>query len=253
MTRTTPNSQRYRFEDFTHEHYRDLLQLARSRYVFRLYDEFRRGEKFVLWRHDLDHSVADAVPLARLEAQTGVRATYFVHLYGDFYNPFARANLVHLEEIAGLGHAIGLHFDFTHHRIADEQSLCERLRIDAGRLEMETGLPVRAFSFHNPTQAALAFDADAYAGLVNTYARYFRQQVAYCSDSNGHWRHERLHDVLSRPADRPLQALTHPSWWTQEVMSPREKIERVLAQHRATVLGRYTGTVAAAGRQDIDW
>ncbi|WP_167784713.1 hypothetical protein [Ramlibacter rhizophilus] len=249
----TANSVKYRFADFTHEHYRELLAKAGERYVFRTYEDFVPGEAFVLWRHDLDFSVADALPLARIEAEQGVRATYFVLLNGDFYNPFSRANLERLREIVGLGHAIGLHFDFAHHRPADEADLCRHVRSDAQRLEDACGVPVRAFSFHNPVAESLAYDADRYATLVNTYARYFRDEVAYCSDSNGYWRHQRLQDVLDAPATRALQVLTHPTWWTAEVMSPHEKVERTVAELGRTLLHDYAAVLAAHGREDIDW
>lgn len=253
MSRDTVNSRRYRFDDFTHEQYRRLLDLARQRYAFRLYDDFRPDETFVLWRHDLDFSISDALPLARMEADAGIRATYFVHLNGDFYNPLTRENLDQLGAIAALGHAIGLHFDFGHHRIADEATLRARLRADAERLRAESGLPVRAFSFHNPGPSALAYDGESYEGLVNTYSRYFRRDVAYCSDSNGHWAHERLAEVLERTPQRPLQVLTHPTWWSAEVMSPRQKIEAAAAAAATSMLDRYTAALAAAGRPDIDW
>jgi len=253
MSDAIPNAQRYHFADFMHDSYRELLQLARSRYVFRLYDEFRRDETFVLWRHDLDFAVADAVPLARLEAQAGVRATYFVHLHGDFYNPFSTDNLGHLAEIVSLGHALGLHFDFDRHRIGDERELVARLGADARRLQEECGQHIAAFSFHNPGPAAMAFDADGYAGMVNTYARFFREKVNYCSDSNGHWAHQRLRDVLEQPAVRPLQVLTHPTWWSAEVMSPRQKVEAVVANASREVLERHAAALRAHGRTEVDW
>ncbi len=248
---TTATSTRYRFEDFTHAQYRSLVVLAKTKYVFRTYSDFVPGERFVLWRHDLDFSIADALPLARIEAEEGVRGNYFIHLNGDFYNPFSPANLRRICEIASLGHSVGLHFDFEHHRPADLASMSGQLEGDAQRLRQASGLPVQAFSFHNPTQEALAYDAQTYAGLVNTYARYFRQEVGYCSDSNGHWRHRRLRDVLEEEPQRPLQVLTHPTWWTEEVMSPREKIERTLRDMSAAVLADYTTALAAAGRKDV--
>ncbi|HEX2544604.1 MAG TPA: hypothetical protein VHL79_06990 [Ramlibacter sp.] len=253
MRPATDNSKAYRFEDFTHEAYARLLALASRQYVFRGYDSFGPGERFVLWRHDLDFSIVDALPLARIEAEAGVRASYFVHLHCDFYNPFDARSLRAVAEIAALGHDIGLHFDFVLAGVKDAVALAARVQQEAGFLQAQYGVPVRAFSFHNPTPEALAFDAQSYGGLVNTYGAYFRTQVAYCSDSNGHWRHERLEDVLARPAAGPLQVLTHPTWWTAQVMSPREKIERTVQHLGASILADYTATLANHGRKDIDW
>lgn len=241
----------YHFEDFTHSQYRSLVALAKTKYVFRTYTDFVAGERFVLWRHDLDFSVADALPLACIEAEEGVRGNYFVHLNGDFYNALSRSNLKHLESIASMGHSIGLHFDFPHHRPADEADMRRLLRADASLLQDACGQAVRAFSFHNPTPDSLVYDAQEYEGLVNTYARFFREEVSYCSDSNGYWRHGRLADVLDLAPSRPLQVLTHPTWWTAEVMSPRKKIERAITEMGQAVLADYTEALRRAGREDI--
>jgi hypothetical protein len=253
MRAETANSVAYRFADFTHAAYERLLALAKARYRFRLFHEFAPGEMVVLWRHDLDFSIEDALPLARMEAAAGVRCTYFVNLRSEFYSPFEARSLRAIAEIAALGHEIGLHFDFAVSPAADAPELERLLRQEAAILAGEYRVPVRAFSFHNPTQAALAYDAPAYAGLVNTYAARFRSDVAYCSDSNGHWRFDRLEDVLARPAARPLQVLTHPTWWTAEVMSPHEKVRRTVAQAGARLLADYEATLARHGRKDIDW
>jgi hypothetical protein len=251
--RQTDNSIAYRFDDFTHASYERLLVLARRQYAFRRFDDFDRGEIFVLWRHDLDFAVLDALPLARMEADAGVAATYFVHLHSSFYSPFDEKNLRAVREIAALGHAIGLHFDFEAAAVRDEADLQAKVAQEAAMMEAQYGVPARALSFHNPTPASLAYDGERYAGLVNTYAAYFRQQVAYCSDSNGHWRFDRLEDVLLRPATRPLQVLTHPTWWTKEVMSPSEKVRQAIASNAAALVQEYSAILAHHGRKDIDW
>ena len=252
--RETPNSRKYRFADFTHASYRGLLQAAKANYTFRTYGDAPLSSPVVLWRHDLDFSVLDAVPLAHMEAQAGVVATYFVNLHDGCYNPLDRANAAAIREVLGQGHVLGLHFDAGFHGIdGDAGRLAELLRIEAGILRDFFGSRVEVFSFHNPDAAALAFDGEEYGGLRNTYARSLRGGAAYCSDSNGYWRHERLHDVLARPASPVLQVLTHPCWWTAQVMSPRQKIERTVASLSAAILDDYARTLAAGGRSDIDW
>jgi hypothetical protein len=253
MRADTENSIAYRFADFTHAAYERLLALAKAQYRFRLYHDFDPHESFVLWRHDLDFSIEDALPLARMEAAAGVRCTYFVNMRSEFYSPFEARSLEAIATIVALGHEIGLHFDFALAGVADAAALERRLQHEADILRSEYRVPIRAFSFHNPTDAALAFDAPSYAGMVNTYAAWFRKDAAYCSDSNGHWRFDRLEDVLSRPASRPLQVLTHPTWWTADVMSPHEKVQRSIAQAGASLLADYQALLARHGRKDIDW
>lgn len=251
--RETPNSRRYRFADFTHASYRALLEAAKQKYAFRTYQNGSSESPTVLWRHDLDFSVQDALPLARMEAEARVVATYFVNLHDACYNPLDRANAAAIQEILRLGHALGLHFDAGFHRIGEDVDLLSALLVrEASILSDAFAAPVHAFSFHNPDAMALGFDGAMYAGLRNTYARSLRTAV-YCSDSNGYWRHERLQDVLERPAAPLLQVLTHPCWWTAMVASPRQKIRNTIAAANAALLDDYARTLAAGGRLDIDW
>ena len=62
-------------------------------------------------RHDLDMSIEAALQVARVEHAIGMKATYFVLLRTEFYNPFSEIARETLFEIMNLGHRIGLHFD----------------------------------------------------------------------------------------------------------------------------------------------
>ncbi|KDB99137.1 hypothetical protein AZ18_4488, partial [Bordetella bronchiseptica D993] len=121
---------------------------------------------------------------------------------------------------AGLGHRIGLHFDCGYYGISSVAQLEDMLAMEARLLERVFGQRIDVFSFHNPDAWMLQQREVRYAGLLNTYSEFFRDQVGYCSDSNGYWRHRRLADVLEQAADHSLQVLTHPGWWVDEPMSP---------------------------------
>ena len=41
-------------DDFTVEHYRQLLQLAKTNYMPACYTDIPWGNRFVLWRHDAE-------------------------------------------------------------------------------------------------------------------------------------------------------------------------------------------------------
>lgn len=239
-----------RFSDFTHDGYRGLLRLARDNYPVRSYTDFEEGERFVLWRHDVDYALQPAVELARIEAEEGVRATYFVLVYSEFYTLLEPSSRRALEQIRGLGHTIGLHFDITQYGIGNEESLAAHLVREREMLERCGGGTITAFAFHNPDAHALSFTRMRYAGLVNTYARYFREQVAYGSDSNGIWRHRPIGELLQDGAPR-LQILTHAEWWTREPLSPRERLFRCLDARSRDSLRFYNSAVAAHGRANV--
>lgn len=97
---------------FTYQAYRGLLSLLREGgYAFRDYHNYADTSRCVVLRHDIDNSLSQAVRLAELEAEEGVRSTWFVLLRTDFYNPASRNGLEKLRRIQSLGHEIGLHFD----------------------------------------------------------------------------------------------------------------------------------------------
>lgn len=237
--------------DFTTAHYRDLLALAQRHYRFITYDQLPQTGKFILWRHDCDFSLNRALRLARLEHAEGIRATYFINPHSEFYNPLEAKQAALIREILALGHAIGLHFDAAYYAIRDEARLEALVMQEAEWLRAWFGAPVSAFSFHNPTPFLLGCERATYGGLVNCYAGYFKTQVGYCSDSNGYWRHRRLYDVLTAAADPCLQVLTHPGWWQENAMPPRERILRCAQGRADTAIADYDAFLHHHNRKNI--
>jgi hypothetical protein len=232
------NADRYHFADFTRTNYARLIELARRSYVFRRYWDFDRGDRFVLWRHDVDFSPQGAVKLAAIERDAGVVATYFFSFHSDFYNLLEHDVSECVRQIAELGHDVGLHVDLAAGN-PDAAGLEATLRHEAEWLTRLTRADCRAFSFHNPDERAAGFRELQYAGLVNAAAAYFYEEVSFCSDSNGIWRERRLEDVLVAAADPRLQVLTHPENWQDAVMSPRERVHRCIDGRAESTRGRY--------------
>lgn len=248
------NAIKYRFADFTHANYRRLVKLMRARFDARTFSEVDRGGEFLLVRHDIDFSVHAALPIARIEAEEGLRATYFALLRCESYNPLERSAGDALRALRALGHEVALHFDAQHHGIAHEDELEDALARERDLLQEVIGAPVRAFSFHNPNELVLTrCERSEYAGLLSTYSAYFKREVAYCSDSNGHWRHRRLEDVLTEePRPARLQVLTHPEHWTETVMSPHQRIMRTFDAVTERLRATYAAALRASNRQDVD-
>ena len=102
-------NQKFHFNDFTRKEYRNLLRLAKASYEFRLFTNFNKDEKFVIWRHDLDFSIQAAVKLAIIEAEEGIASTYFIWPHSEYYNLLDRESAQGIRKILSLGHQIGLH------------------------------------------------------------------------------------------------------------------------------------------------
>ena len=235
----SPLNQRPVDSDFTTEHYRKLLILAKQQYAFASYRNIPWGKKFVLWRHDCDYSLNRALVLASIEAAEGVKATYFLNPHCEFYNLFEKKQYSLVVDILKMGHDIGLHFDAAFHNISDEDQLSNQISAEAALLESLFDLKPSAFSFHNPIAAHLSCEKEMYGNLVNCYSQRFKAEVPYCSDSNGYWRFRRLKDVLNEAKDPCLQVLTHPGWWQETAMPPRQRIFRSAYGRAAATLQEY--------------
>ncbi len=115
--------------DFSYAHYRNILrQLLKAEYYFFSFSDFIERKKEVnrlfLLRHDVDKSVTKALDMARIEKELGIRATYFIRIHSNYYNPFGHICYNQIREIMNLGHEIGLHSEFYDAaRISGENSV----------------------------------------------------------------------------------------------------------------------------------
>ena len=218
---------RYRFADFTEDRYRGMLGAAKRIYSFEPFGT-TSDARHVLWRHDVDFSPHRALRLAEIEAEEGVKATYFLYLHSELYNLLEADVFARVRRILELGHWPGLHFDPGFYGIERTDELVEKVGFERDLLTQLLGRPVEAISFHNPTTVDLVLDDDRLGGMTNAYGRTIAEKYAYISDSNGYWRHSRLPDVLSAAEEPRLHVLTHPEWWQAEPMSPRERLARCI-------------------------
>ena len=235
-------------EDFTEAAYRDLIQLAKRRYRFLAFDDYRDAPPgSLLWRHDIDFSVHRALALARIEADDGVRSTFFVNLHSRFYNALEPEIAELVREIVALNHNLGLHFDPSFYA-ARPKPLEEALERERALLEDVFEAPVRSFSFHNPALEGWADERDEIAGMVNAYGAYLRGHYVYRSDSHGRWGEPPLTEMLEAAEAERLHVLTHPEWWVPEPMGPRERVSRCIEGRAAAQHARYDAVAAAAER-----
>jgi hypothetical protein len=227
------------FEDFTESAYTTALEVARSKYEFATFTS-RPDGRHVLWRHDIDFSVHRGLRLAEIEAELGLRSTYFMYLHCASYNLLSGLVASKARRIIGLGHDLGLHFDLTFYGGAlGRDDFLERVASEKRLLAELFGQEPVAVSFHlYGVLENKPPDEDLICGMVNAYGPTIRNGYAYCSDSNGVWRHARLLDVLERGEADRLHVLTHPEWWTPEPMSPRARIQRCL-DGQASAVGKY--------------
>ena len=234
--------------DFTEKYYKTLLKKIKNKTIF--YNEINKYDNFTLWRHDIDFSVHRALSLAKLEKNLEVKATYFIQLGSNFYNIFEKETKNLIMKIIDFGHDIGLHFDFNQYNIENKKNFLYYLNYEKNIIEDLLKVNIRVFSFHNPNKNTLKYNNFFYSGMINTYAKYFADNVKYCSDSNGYWRFKRLEDFLEEKHEK-IQVLTHPGWYQKEVMRPRERIIRSIQGRANNNLKKYDAILKKYARKNI--
>ena len=95
--------------DFTLTTYKKLLvAIKQSGYAFYTFEEWCRGEaqgRYVILRHDVDSKAGNSLTIAGIEAEMGIRATYYFRIVPRSNQPEI------IRAIAGLGHEIGYHYE----------------------------------------------------------------------------------------------------------------------------------------------
>lgn len=236
---------------FTYEAYRGLLALLREQgYALRNYHNYEDSPRCAILRHDIDTSLDQAVKLAELETEEGIRSTWFVLLRTDFYNPASKRSLRTLRHIQALGHEIGLHFDeasYDHVLEKDEVIQCIMQEVKLLSELLET--PVSCVSMHRPSRVTLEADY-AIPGIVNSYGRTFFRGFKYLSDSRCHWR-EPVEDIIRSGKYNRLHILTHAFWYHEEEQDIAQTVGSFICaaswERRCQVTETITGIDAVLG------
>jgi len=96
-------------KDFTYTIYRQLLlALQQAGYSFYTFEDWCYGKaqgRYGILRHDVDLKVANSLATARIEAELGIRATYYFRIVAQSNQPEM------IRAIAALGHEIGYHYE----------------------------------------------------------------------------------------------------------------------------------------------
>ncbi len=219
-----------RHSNFTRFGYIELIDaLVYLGYAVRSFVDAQATLRHLILRHDIDISLEAAAQMAALEAQHGLRATYFVLVRSEFYNPASMTSRAALHAIRDAGHTIGLHFDAALH---PPESIDEAASAECTLLERIVEASVETISFHRPPAAEIG-GRERIGGRLNVYAHRFVREMGYCSDSRGAWHHGHPLDHPAVSERRALHLLTHPIWWMGEGDTPTAKLKRFLTRRFA--------------------
>ena len=97
-------------KDFTLQVYRQFLTAALTQgYVLTSYEDFIDNKdqyaKSMILRHDVDRLPENSLATARIQAELGVKGSYYFRIVPESFQP------TYIEQIRDLGHEIGYHYE----------------------------------------------------------------------------------------------------------------------------------------------
>ena len=119
--------------DFTLSAYKQLISTLQSQgYFFQTFEEYLKNskEKVVILRHDIDRLPGNALVIAAIERDAGIKASYYFRILKESYDEDI------IRQIAEMGHEIGYHYEnLSDPQITqiDADYLISRRRTQTGR------------------------------------------------------------------------------------------------------------------------
>ena len=198
----------------THAHYREaLIKAIDLKYHFlqlHQFEEIDNYEKIILLRHDVDFSLDNAIQMARLEHELGIKSTYFIRISGK-YNIMYFPNYIIIRELVALDHEIGLHYNLEIPNLVNEDEETFFIK-EKEILEMVLQQKITGISLHDPnSMIRQSINLSKYNIAYDAYSECFCSKVKYISDSRGSWREGCLCKNIG--AHDKLHILTRPFWW----------------------------------------
>ena len=197
---------------FTYGAYCALIDLLKGReYPIVGYKEALDYHRCAILRHDVDTSLEKAAEMAEIEADKGVKATYFILLTTDFYNAASARGQKAVDRILAGGHDVGLHLDETLYKGLSQEQMISAVMREKNILSDICKQEIATVSLHRPSVGMLNSDFQI-PGMLNVYGNTFFRQFKYVSDSRRNWR-EPVVDVVNSGDYERLHILTHPFWY----------------------------------------
>jgi len=144
-------------------------------------------------RVDIDVSVKKAERLCNMFDRLGIKATFFVRLHANEYNPFSFENYLILKRICESGHEIGYHSEIVDQGVIWSEDASDCLRRDIDVLNRMLSINTKGVASHggmtglnnldfwknrNPTEFGLVYEAYDKTEAFNLFENSF-----YISDS----------------------------------------------------------------------
>jgi hypothetical protein len=207
---------------FSFKDYRETLEAYKSAgYEVTGFAKYLQSpnSKHLILRHDCDNSLTQALRIARIDAEAGCTATFFVRVHAVGYNLLSLSSLQAIREIETLGHSVELHLEGGIPELLGDtmDTWADRQR---SVFEAAMGRSPRGFSSHEPARMGNVRYADELLTRWNLdfhayETRFTSPAIKYLSDSSANWREGHFRLWIDR--EPVIQVLTHPIWWFERI------------------------------------
>ncbi len=195
--------------DFTLLKYRELIETIRSTgYSTTSVHDYivSPADRCIILRHDVDRAVDRNLSMARLEAEHGIRSTYyFRHVEGVFIPEAIR-------EVAELGHEVGFHYETMDKAKGNVRKALEIFRTEIEDLRQYADVTTACmhgnpFASWSNRDMWKEYDIRDMGLIGEPYFSIDYSKVLYLTDTGRTWadRNIRVKDVLDTP-DNGLSA-----------------------------------------------
>lgn len=106
---------------------------------------------YLVNRVDIDMSPRKALRVAEIFGELGIKATFFIRLHADDYNPYSFENFRCLKFIRDEGHEIGLHTELVDASAIWDENGAEVLKRDIATLEDILQVKIKGTASHGGT------------------------------------------------------------------------------------------------------
>ena len=208
--------------NFSTSHYIQTLKNYQKTHNFCFFNN--SADHDVILRHDVDFSLEDALRIAKIEYDLGIKSTFFILLHSELYNPLGYVSSKLISSILKLGHKIALHYDEIFFEQANV-NISDGIKKEIDLLEQHFDTNVDVVSRHNPSIREKKIPVKLPNGVVDAMSDKFTVERKYLSDSVQYWRENCFCNHYNNFTK--LQILTHPALWTDEGLSRSEILPRI--------------------------
>ncbi len=199
--------------DFTLPAFRDLLtSLQAQRYTYQPFTDFLQNptQKAIVLRHDIDKLPQNAMQMARLESEIGVRGSYYFRVVPGAWDEKV------MGQIADLGHEIGYHYEDLALAGGDHEKAIRHFEKQLER--MRRIYPVKTICMHGSPLSRWDnrdlwkhYSYRDFGIIGEPYFDVDFNEVFYLSDTGRKWNHAgaSVRDRVQSGFDIPVKSTFH--------------------------------------------